>query len=573
MAKVDRALSVEKALGTQESKRDIDILREVSKDLPSASRIKIFKKDEEGKSFITSIAAEDVLSVDIHQYIKNKFSKKHGSGEYLLELLSSDGETVDKKIVSIAGEVDEKKPEDTKQARIVEEALQMREDAFDKVKEAEKEKREAEKMKYDTAIEGMSKQWETIQKMYDSQITMLRDQLEGTKDKDIQSTIERQIDRIQREFEGARNKFEIDIKTREEGKVATEKMFDLVNTLIPMIIQRSTREEKDPVEELSKTITLVNTLTGGKKDIIESFVENPERMQLFQKLLGISSESKKGMFDDVLENPMKMEMFRKMLGIEEKKDFLVDMIDNPQRFEIFKKLTGVDRQDDLIREVKRLGESIVEKSAAPIEEPKGFLDELLDAKNKFEALKNLFQPSQPAKTFVELFSTIITGAGPYISQAVSSYMNGMVTLEMVRKGMINKTNLPPEMQAQLLHGQGFQGVAPTNPPQVKDTQPETTEKEIKEVKLEDAFRSVTINILEKHQGALDGEIFVDKMVEAVIINVKRNPSLIFQIMKYEYEGVVEKMSTIFIEFLGVEKQIADELSKQIADKVVEGMKK
>lgn len=572
MAKVDRTLSIEKRLGTEEAKKDIEILGKVADTLPSASRIKIYKKNDENRDYIASVSAEDFSNTDPHEFVKNKYVKKYGGGDYLIELLSSDGEPVQKRIVSIIDEA-EKKPEDTKQARIIEEALQMREDAFDKVKEAEKEKREAEKTKYDTAIEGMSKQWETIQKMYDSQITVLRDQLEGTKDKDIQSTIERQIDRIQREFESSRNKFEIDIKTREEGKVATEKMFDLVNTLIPMIIQRSTKDDKDPVEELTKTIALVNNVTGGKKDIIESFIENPERMQLFQKLLGISTESKKGMFDDVLENPMKMEMFRKMMGMEEKKDFLVDMIDNPGRFDVFKKITGMDRQEDLIREVKRLGDNIVEKSAVPAEEPKGFLDELLDAKNKFEALKNLFQPSQPAKTFVELFSTIITGAGPYISQAVSSYMNGMVTLEMVRKGMINKSDLPPGMQAQILQGQGFQGVAHTNPPQVKDAQPEIKEQETKEVKLEDAFRSITINILQQYQGALDGEIFVDKVVDDVIQNVKRNPSLIFQIMKYEHDGIVEEMSTIFMELLGVAKPIADELAKQIANKVVEGMKK
>lgn len=570
MAKVERSLSIEKRLGTEEAKKDIEILGKVADTLPSASKIKIYKKNEENRDYIASVSAEDFANTDPHEYVKNKFAKKHGGGDYLIELLSSDGEPVQRRVISIIDET-EKKPEDTKQARIVEEALQMREDAFDKVKEAEKEKREAEKMKYDTAIEGMSRQWDTIQKMYDSQIAVLREQLEGTKDRDVQSTIERQIDRIQREFDSSKNKFEIDMKSREEGKVATEKMFDLVNTLIPMILQRSTKEDKDPVEELSKTITLVNSLTGGKKDIIESFIENPERMQLFQKLLGINAESKKGTFDDVLENPMKMEMFRKMLGIEEKRDFLVDMIDNPQRFDIFRKLTGIDKQEDLIKEVKRLGDNIIEKSAVPIEEPKGFIDEILEAKNKFEALKNLFQPSQPAKTFVELVSTLVSGAGPYVAQAVNSYMNGMITLEMLRKGMINKSNLPP----QLLSGQGFQGIAniPDNAPQVKKTKPETKEQENKEVKLEDAFRSITINILQQYQGALDGEIFVDKVVDAVILNVKRNPSLIFQIMKYEHDGIVEEMSTIFMELLRVEKPISDGLAKQIANKVVEGMKK
>lgn len=570
MAKIERTLSVEKALDSQESRRDIEVLADISKDLPSAARIKIYKKDEENKAFIASISAEDFSNADPHEFIKSKYFKKYGGGEYLIELLDSNGRAVDRRIVSIIDET-EKKPEDSKSAKIMTEALDMRDEAFEKIKEAEKEKREAEKTKYETMIGAMEKQWDTIQRMYESQVNVLKEQMEKTKDPNSQVIVQMQLDKIARDFEASKRDIEIKMQQGQEGKVATDKMFDLVNNLIPLILQKSTQEGKDPVEELSKTITLVNNLTGGKKDIIESFIENPERMGVFQKLLGISSNGgKKDIFEDILENPAKAEIFKKVLGIEDKKDFILDLMENPQKFEIFKKLTGIDKQDLLIEEVKRMGENLITKE--PATPPKGFMDELIDAKTKFETLKSLFNPSQPAKTFVELISTVITGAGPHIANAVNSYMNGMITLEMIKKGMINKDNVPPGMQAQIV-GQGFQGTGSIQE-QPKKAIEEKMTGGTKELNIEDAFRQVIVKTVETSKDEqIDGNVFIDKISNNIVLNVKKNPSLILQIIKYGgFDEITEKMSAILIATLGFEKAVADEFSKKIADKVVEEIK-
>jgi|GEM_PF-2807242 len=571
MAKIERTLSVEKALDSQESKRDIEVLTDISKDLPSAARIKIYKKDEENKAFIASVSAEDFSNTDPHEFIKSKYFKKYGGGDYLIELLDSNGRAVDRRIVSIIDET-EKKPEDSKTAKIITEALDMREEAFGKIKEAEKEKREAEKTKYETMIGAMEKQWDTIQKMYDSQITVLKEQMEKTKDPNSQIIVQMQLDKIARDFESSKRDFEIKVQQGQEGKLATDKMFDLVSNLIPLILQKSTQEGKDPVDELSRTITLVNNLTGGKKDIIESFIENPERMLVFQRLLGISSNGgKKDLFEDILENPAKADMFKKLLGVEDKKDFLLEMMENPQKFEIFKRITGIDKQDELVKEVKKMGENLLLKDVAA-EHPKGFMDELIDAKTKFETLKSLFNPSQPAKTFVELISTVITGAGPHIANAVNSYMNGMITLEMIKKGMINKENVPPGMQAQIA-GQGFQGAENIQEQPKKSIEEKSTGGR-KELNIEDAFKEIIVKTAEASKDEqIEGNVFVDRISKNIVLNVKRNPLLILQVIKLGgFEEITEKMSTILMETFGFEKTIADEFSKQIANKVVEGIK-
>lgn len=572
MAKIERTLCVEKALDSQESKRDIEVLSDISKDLPSAARIKIYKKDEENKAFIASISAEDFSNSDPHEFIKTKYVKKHGGGDYLIELLDSNGRAVDRRIVSIVEENKEKPVEETKSAKIINEALDMREEAFGKIKEAEKEKREAEKTKYETMIGAMERQWDTIQKMYESQVSVLKEQMDKTKDPNSQLMVQMQLEKISRDFEASKRDIETKMQQGQEGKLASDKMFDLVNNLIPLILQKSTQEGKDPVDELSKTITLVNNLTGGKKDIIESFIENPERMQVFQKLLGISSNGgKKDLFEDILENPAKADMFKKLLGVEDKKDFLLEMMENPSKFEIFKKITGIDKQDELVKEVKKMGESLILKDVTT-EPPKGFMDELIDAKTKFETLKSLFNPSQPAKTFVELISTVITGAGPHIANAVNSYMNGMITLEMIKKGMINKENVPPGMQAQIT-GQGFQGTGNISE-QPKKTIEEKPAGGHKELNIEDTFKEIIVKIVEASKDEqIDGTVFIDRISKNVVLNVKRNPSLILQIVKYGgFEEITGKMSIILIETLGFEKTVADEFAKQIADNVVEGIK-
>lgn len=569
MAKIDRSLAVEKALDTHETKRDIEILKDVSKDLPSAAKVKLFKKEDEAKLFIASIPAEDIQSLDVHEYIKSKYSKKHGGGDYILELLDSNANIVDRRIISIIDDSISKN-DDAKHTKLVEEALTMREEAFEKVKEVEHEKRKVESAKYETIINSMERQWDTIQKMYESQVDVLKEQLKAEPDKNTQFLIQMQIDKINRDFDASKNKLEMDMKNTSESRVATEKMFDLVNTLIPIII--SSKEVKDPVTEFSKILNVVNTVTGGKKDIIESFLESPEKLSIFQKILGVNNNGKKDVFEEILENPLKAEAFKRVLGIEDKKDFLVEMLENPTKFDVFKKVTGMDKQDELIREIKNIG-NMATTSSMHQEPKKDFIDELVEAKTKYEALKNMFSPSQPAKTFVELVSSILSNAGPYISQAVQSYMNGMVTLEMVKKGMIKNPTGMPIMGQQLVQAGGYGETLPELPPSQEKMSRKNDIGEEKKVNIDDLFKQTIANILSKQKEPIESHVFISMMSDNIVTTVKQNPSLVFSIMKYGgFDNITDKMAVIITELLGLENDIALDMSKQIANTVIEKMK-
>ncbi|HDK42280.1 MAG TPA: hypothetical protein ENG87_02790 [Candidatus Pacearchaeota archaeon] len=567
MAKIQRTLSVEKKLASQESRRDSEVLTSIAKELPSASRVKIYKKGEEfGKSYIASVSAEDFAESDPHEFVKKKYVSKFGGGEYIVDLLDSDGNSVDKKTISIIDESTKSEDvEEKKHVKIMEEALEMREDAFDKVKEAAKEKSEAEKMKYETMMQTLNKNWETMQKMYEAQIAALADQKNDAPDKTQEILIQMQIDKINRDFEKERDKYEQQLREKEEGKMSTDKMFDLVNSLIPMLIEKTVGSQKDPIEELNKTISLVNTVTGGKKDMIESFLENPDRMAMFQKLLGIEhSNGKKNMFEDMLENPAKADMFKKLLGIEEKKDFITEMIENPAKFDIFKKVMGLDSQERMMKDVV---DAIKHKNdSVPVEPPKHFLDELADAKSKFDTVKTLFNPPQPAKTFMEFLSTLVTGAGPHISNAVNSFMQGQITIEMIRKGLIKKGEvaLPSTPAVPSIAPNGYNGIGHTTENVV---QQENKEEEAS-MNIEEEFTKQVIGVIKENPNGIQTDFFIDKTTENIVKHVRKHPLLILQIMKYTEEEIAVKMSVIIASLMQLEKAVADELSKTIIENVV-----
>ena len=171
MARVTaKEIPVEKLLNKEEVKKDFAVLSELQSKLPSNARVKIFKRNEEGgRDYISSLPAQDLVKVDIHEFIKKKYVKDHGGGEYIIEAVDSDGNTVDTFTISIAEKLTEEektKREEKMRLKEHEEIMQMREEAFQKLKEAEEEKRKAEKMRWETYIEALNKQWETIPVSY-----------------------------------------------------------------------------------------------------------------------------------------------------------------------------------------------------------------------------------------------------------------------------------------------------------------------------------------------------------------------------------------------------------------------
>lgn len=578
MAKVERKLSIEKKLEQQEAKRDAEVLSKIAQELPSSSKIKIYKKEDEGKLYITSIPAEDFADTDPHEFIKRKYVKKHGGGDYIVELLDGDGNTVDKKIVSIIDEKEETKEEkDIRHYKIMEEALEMKEEAVEKLKEVEEEKRRAEMTKYEHMIEQMNRQFELIQDMYRSQIDALKEQLAATGDPTQQLLIQSHIDKIEREMERELDRLKMEMKEKEESRVATEKMFDLVNSLLPMILNRD-KDIKDPVEELDKTIKLVQNLTGGRKDLIESFLENPEKLKVFQKLIGVdtSDEKKKDFFESLLENPMKADMFKKILGVEEKKDFLTDIMEHPQKFELFKKIIGLDKQEELVNSIKELASQKNET----VERKSGF-EEIIELASKIEQAKPVLRnmlgvQAQPAKTFVELVSSVLQNAGPYLAQTIQSIMNGMITIEMIKQGKIGQdalagiagTNRALPNKSGTVQ-QEF-GNVEEQKPKHQDTQ---KQQEVKEVDLEKAFEEILLKVSASNANneGMDVLTFVDKVSDVIVYNVKRRPQLMLAVMKLGgVEGIKDKMNNVIKRVTGIEDDASiNELSESIIESVKE----
>lgn len=586
---VERTLAVEKAIGGQERKRDTETLKEIAISLPTASRVKIYRMDDEGvnKDYITTINAEDAPK-DWHEFIKNKYSKKYGGGDYLIELRDSEGNVVHKSVISIISDK-EKKDDPRKEAKYVEEALEMREQAFDKMREAQEEKSKAEKSKYDVAIDSLTRQFDVIQKMYESQIQVLNKQLEDTEDKKGRDYIQRMIEQRNYELDKEREKFEYQMHQQTEGKASTDKVYDLINTMLPMIVSKSEKERTDPIQEMERTVSLVNTITGGRKDLIESLLENPERASVFKKVMGIEENGKKDFFSDMVENPNKVQMFRSMLGIkdeEKPKDFFADMMENPQKFEMFKKLFGFDRQEQMLAAI------MSKENSVPVEPPKSGFDEIVELAGKVQTagpvLKNMLGvSSQPAKSFIELVSTFVTGAGPYLSQAVQNVMNGMITTKMIEKGLITNAN-----QLGMQGGSGgFHGTESKKPVEhvgefkedtgeVFDVRTDRTsepfaseqakvEEQRRSMNIEQMFEQVVASVLLSSQGQpIEAQQFVGQVAQGVIDTVEKHPSLMLKVMKLGgFEGIVSKMTPIIVKTASIDEETAKQYAGYIAETV------
>ena len=566
MAKTDRVASTAKKIEEMvegnidkiEAKKDMAILGEITDALPSLSKVRIYKKDEEGdKSFIAAISAEDFDRENPHEWIKNKYKEKHGGGSYIVELVDSNGKPVHKGEVNIASTEDEKKTEspDT-YVKHIDKSMEIREKAMEKSAEAEEKLREAEKTKYETALDTLSKQWETITKLYDTRIA----DMQAAKDKApeaMQMYYQSQIDNLKRDLDYEKRRIEGDIASKKESSTAVDKMFDLVNQLMPMILTKRDGD-RDPMLETQKLYEFVNTVTGGKKDVIESMIENPDRMKIFQKLLGISDEKKEekpGFFEDMLEKPEKMEMFKKMMGLD-RKDFFSEMIENPQKFDMLKKLMGVDDITEIVRS----------RAETPPVQPKSALDEVLESATKIDQLKKVFGTSQPVKSFIELLGSLAQNLGPHIVNSVQSVMNNMVTIEAIRKGLVKEGHFMPGYS-------GAQEPAPQIPNEGEENMEIVDKTQKKSDNIEEMFEKVVVNVAVSQPEGIEPEDFINKVSTIIVNTVKKRPSLIIALFKLGNEETIKnKMSEIIIKNIGVEEPIALEFAGRITEKVVLDMK-
>ncbi len=413
---VNKKLSIENEIGKTEFNKESQLLTGIAENLPATSKVRFFKRSPEGQNeFITSINAADFDAGNPHEYVKNKFYSKHGGGDYVIELVDHQDNPVHKNIISI---IEEEGKESTSSANReyiegIKDVVKMKEEVMDKKVEVQKEIQAAEKEKFTNTIEMLNRQWDTIGTMYKERLDSYEKQ-KGDQPQYMQIFLQSQIENTKREMEMAHEKFMAEVnKTKDKGE-GTDKMFELMNTLLPVLLTGKT--EKDPIDTITKTMTLLDTLTGRNKDTIESLISSPEKMVMLKALLGVSEkEEKKDFFSDVMENPMKLTMFKQMLGIEEKhekkdlfeelisnkdkadmfkrvmgveekKDFLTDMINNPERFTAFKNMFNLMSSNEIMEMEQR------NRANTPVVVAKDEFSTLVETVEKLKGLKEVFIP-------------------------------------------------------------------------------------------------------------------------------------------------------------------------------------
>jgi len=482
MAKARLKLDIEEKLAEDVDRKDLEATKGVADKLPAEAKAKFYKRTEDGtKLYIHTMLSEDLHGMDMHEYIKSKFHDKFGGGDYVIEFTDSGGDVVRKNTISI---MDEKKDTaDAKFMDVAKEALKVKEDAIDKTIKVEEKIREAEKIKYETALDTLNKSWELMRTMFEARIKELEER-QKTAPENLQVVFQMQIDSLRRELDREKERIEREVKIKEEAKTTMDKV---IESFLPILVTKAT-EDKDYIDKFAAIYKTIESVQERNKDFFTTILENPERALTFKRLM----------------------------GIDERKDFLMEMIENPQRFDMFKKLMGIEEKETV---------------PVPVEPKKDFLENLIDFTSKLSnakpVLMNLLgvQP-QPVKSFLELISVIMQNAGPYISQSVKQVTDSMVTMELIKKGLIK--TVPEGVKEQLA---AFSGIEPTvekvekpEPKKPTPTKPPTND-------VIGIFKEILIDVAASTTEEMETKIFVDKVADIIVKRARENPSLIREVMK------------------------------------------
>jgi len=552
--RLDRTMGVEKKLEKEEADKDHKILSEALSALPSDAKAKIYKKDEDGRKYISSVSLEDIT--DPQEYIQNKYVRKYGGGDYLVEYVDSTGKAVSNRTVSFVetSAAPSTGGPDSKATRIVEEALDMRERAFDKSREVERERGEVEKTKYETIIDSTNRQWDIIKDMYTSQIENLKNQMENKSDPNAQLIMKMELNELQHKMEQAQDKFMAEIKDKESTGSANDRVFDLVNTILAGVLGG---DKEDPQEMFLKTMDLVQRMTEGKKDIIESMIESPEKIKLFQKMLGVDGDDKKrGSFmEEMFENPGKMQMYKTMMGMD-KKDFFTELLENPERMNLIKRMFGWEDK----------GSQVI----APPPPQKDILEQMADMSDKLGKIKPLLIPllgipTTPPRSFMEFVGGFVQQMGPSLMGIVNNIMGGMMQLEMIKQGKI-----PKGLEGQYTDAANEPFSKATEVAKMPYTETDTVEKTPEKPKqtLETMFQWAVATVANANkEQKMEEDDFIAAVVETLYTSIKDSPQIIFEAWS-RYKTVDElkiACGTILTQLLS----IPAEVSNPIAGKIVE----
>lgn len=564
---------LKKEVSNIEFKKDKELVRKIAETLPSSAKVRIHKRLDDGsKAYVTTVNAESFPTDTPYEWIKNKYYERYGGGDYIVELLDGNNNVVGTYEVNILGEPKPSSAE-SEYAKAVQESVSMREAAMEKMKEAEKELREAEKTKYESTLDIINKHWESVTKMYEARLQELKEKQKDSPEV-MRTIVDMEIRDLENKLERATEKFQEEVRRLTEKKESSDKVFDLMNNLVPAILEKSFQKGRDPVEEFKSMYTVVNEVTGGRKDMLESMIEDPRRLEIFKKIVGISEngDARRDFFTELIENPQKAEVFKKIMGVEEKKDWLTDIIENPNKFEILKRVMGVedDKKDS---------------TQIPVETKKeDMLEQIIEISSKLSQAKPVLMnllgvQQQPVRSFLEFLGTLVTNAGPYIVKAVESVGKSMIIKEMINKGII-KDHADLSAIEHMVSGEpiqylsGYSGMQEhAKPISSKIEEPETSSRIEKpeKVNLSEEFKNMIIEVASSHENPaepMDGNEFINKLSSSVVDFIKKHPSLIIKFSnESERENISKTATAVFKQTLGLDDSQAEVMTVALENAV------
>jgi hypothetical protein len=171
----------------------------------------------------------------------------------------------------------------------------------------------------------------------------------------------------------------------------------------------------------------------------------------------------------------------------------------------------------------------------------------------------------PVKSMAELFGVIATNAGPHIAQGIKDIVQGQVTIAMLNRGLDPTTGQILQKVGVQDGGrsEGFSGPRSTKKKAITK-KPSTSMK-----KVEKTFEGIVIDVTAQQTEETSGEVFVDKIVELMLLSIKEDKTLKDAIVEEgDLEGLVKKMAEILNKIAAIKGQGAIDMAETIAVNMV-----
>lgn len=557
-----RKLTVESKIAKGEDIKDAAVLTEIASNLPSASKVRVYKIDDTGaKKYIKEVPADTFDSDNPHEFIKSKFAGKFGGGEYYIELIGSNKDVVHDALIEL---IDEKAPDEksTGHIKVMEEALDMKANATDDLIKAKDAQQEVEKEKHQNTVDLLQSQFSQITEMFKGRVdelrTDLRDAKEGKSDASKEMLLDIQIKALEREMQQKQDDIRRSIEKEEKSSGSSDKVFDLVSSLIPALINKNDKPQESPIQTITEVMGAIHTMTGGNGDTIDDIMNNPMKMKMFKDMMGISEEPKKDFFEEIMERPDKAIAFKKMMGIEDtpKKSAMDEMLESAEKMKLFQTMFAPQVP--------------INQPPVNMEPKKDTFEQMAEMVSKLTTMKpvlmNMLGVQQtPVRNFTELLGTLASNLAPHIATGVTNVMNSMVTMEMIKKGMYDPTTGEVIKQPQAAYAGAGQDQVEKQVLKIK--KPPKATKGMKEV--EKAFENIVMDVTGSIDEKEDIKVFIDKIISLMLLHIKEHPKFV-EVVSADgnLEVLVAKMSSAITKVAGFQKTQADEIAIAIAQEIL-----